>query len=131
MNVQISRSIFKRFILSIVAFVIGVSIYWLFNNELLHKNNLIYTIIRNYLSDGLWVISFFFIAINFSKDITQKHILLTSVFVLIIGIIFEIMQLTNVANGTFDIIDILVYFLAILISILIEIKFMEEKNEKT
>ena len=127
---QISRSIYKRIILSIVSFIIGVATYLLFNNGILYKSNWICTIIRNYLSDGLWVISFFFIAINFSKDITQKYILLTSAFVLIVGIFFEIMQLTNVANGTFDIIDILVYFFAILISILIEIKFMDEKNEK-
>ena len=102
--------------------MIGVAIYWLFNIGLLHKNNLICTIIRNYLSDGLWVISFFFIAINFSKDITQKYILLTSVFVFIVGIIFEFMQLTNIANGTFDLIDILVYFIAVLISCPIEKK---------
>ena len=100
--------------------MIGVVIYWLFNNNVLTKSNLIYTIIRNYVSDGLWVISFFFIAINFSENITKKYILLTSLFVLIVGVIFEVMQLTNIANGTFDLLDILVYFIAILIACLIE-----------
>lgn len=130
MNVQISRSIYKRIILSIISFVIGVAIYWLFNNNLLSKSNLICTILRNHLSDGLWVISFFFIAINFSKNITKKYVLLTSIFVLVFGIIFEVMQLTNIANGTFDLIDILVYFIAVLISCLIEKNYMEVENEK-
>lgn len=128
---QISSSTKKRIIISIIAFIIGVAIYLLFNNDILSKDNIIYTIIRNYFSDGLWAISFFFIAINFSINITKKYVLLTSVFVFTIGIIFEMMQLLNIAKGTFDIFDIFVYFFAILISILIEKKFMEEKNEKT
>lgn len=130
LNVQISSSIFKRVVLAIIAFVIGVAIYWLFDNDFLSKSNLICTITRNYLSDGLWVISFFFIAINFSKNITKRYILLTSIFVLCIGVIFEIMQLTNIANGTFDFLDILVYFIAILIACLVEKKYMEVENEK-
>ena len=117
---HITKYINKRVILSVVSFMIGVVIYWLFNNNVLTKSNLIYTIIRNYVSDGLWVISFFFIAINFSENITKKYILLTSLFVLIVGVIFEVMQLTNIANGTFDLLDILVYFIAILIACLIE-----------
>ena len=110
---HITKYINKRVILSVVSFMIGVVIYWLFNNNVLTKSNLIYTIIRNYVSDGLWVISFFFIAINFSENITKKY-------VLIVGVIFEVMQLTNIANGTFDLLDILVYFIAILIACLIE-----------
>ena len=130
MNVQKSSSICKRGILSIISFVIGVVIYWLFNYRFLSKNNLMCTIMRNYLPDGLWVISFFFIAVNFSKNITQRYILLTSIFVFVIGIIFEIMQLVNIANGTFDLIDILVYFIAILIACFVEKKYLEGKNEK-
>lgn len=128
---QISRPIYKRVTLSIIAFVIGVVIYWFFNNGLLSKNNLICTITRNYLSDGLWAISFYFIAINFSKNITKNYIILTSIYVFIFGIIFEIMQLTKIASGTFDLIDILVYFFAVLIACLIENKYMEVENEKT
>lgn len=130
MDVHISRTIYKRVILSIISFLVGVVIYLLFNNGLLSKNNFIYTIIRNYFSDGLWVISFFFIAISFSENITKKYILLTSIFVIVVGIIFEIMQFMKIANGTFDLIDILVYFIAVLIACLIEKMFMEVENEK-
>ena len=130
MNAKKSNLIYKRFILAIIVFIIGVAVYWLFNNNIIVKNNIIYTIIRNYLSDGLWAISFYFIAINFSKNITKKYILLTSIFVFSIGIIFEIMQLINIAHGTFDLIDIFVYLIAILISCLIEKYIMEGKNEK-
>lgn len=122
----ITKSLNKRVILSIVALLIGVAVYCLFNNNLLTKSNIIYTIIRNYLSDVLWVISFFFIAIIFSKNITKRYILLTTIFVFINSIFFEILQYMDIVNGTFDFIDIIAYFSAILISILIEKKFMEE-----
>lgn len=127
---QISRPIYKRVTLSIIVFVIGVVIYLFFNNGLLSKNNLICTIIRNYLSDGFWAISFYFIAINFFKNITKNYIILTTIYVFIFGIIFEIMQFAKIANGTFDLIDILVYFIAVLIACLIEKKYMEVENEK-
>lgn len=127
---KISRTILIRINLSIISFFIGVVIYWLFNNSLLSKSNLIYTIIRNYLSDGLWAISFFFVAINFSKNITKNYILLTAVFVVGIGIIFEIMQLLKIVNGTFDLIDVLVYFISVLIACLFEKIIWRMENEK-
>ena len=95
---QIPKTFYKRLIISIFSLVIGVLLYYLFNNDIISKSNIFYTLIRNYFLDGLWVISFFFIAINFSKDITKKYILMTSAFVMTIGIIFEIMQLTNLAK---------------------------------
>lgn len=123
------RIIYKRFILSIIFFIIGVFIYYLFRKNILTKSNLICTIIRNYLLDSLWSFSFYFFIVDFAENITKKYILLASTFVLVIGIIFEIMQLVNITNGTFDLFDVFSYFIAILIACLIEIK-MEVEYEK-
>lgn len=127
---QISSIVCKRVLLSIIALIIGLITYFLFNNGIIDKSILLCTIIRNYFLDGLWVISFFFIAINFSENITKKYLILTSIVVQVIGIIFEVMQQINIAKGTFDFIDILVYFIAILIACLIEKIYMEGNNEK-
>ena len=129
MNVKKISIVYKNIILSIISFTLGVVIYLLFNNAILYKDNLIFTIIRNYCSDILWIISFFFIAIIFSKNITKRYYLLTSIFCLLFGILFEIMQLINLANGTFDLIDIFVYFVGILIACSVE-RYMEVLYEK-
>lgn len=125
---QISKIVIKRIILSMITLIIGVGVYWLFHNGILIRSNLVFTIMRNYLSDGLWGASFFFFAINFAENISKRYILLTSSFVISLGIIFELMQLMNLAKGTFDLIDIFVYVFAVIISCLVEKKLEEEKK---
>ena len=120
----------KRVILSIVTLILGIIIYYLFSKTILVKDNIVISFIRNYLLDGLWIISFYFIAVNFSKNITKYYKFLTSLYVIVLGIVFEVMQLLAIVGGTFDFIDILVYAFAALISCLVEKYIMEEKNEK-
>lgn len=120
----------KRVILSIVTLIIGIIIYYLFSKTILVKDNIVISFIRNYLLDGLWIISFYFIAVNFSKNITKYYKFLTSLYVIVLGIVFEVMQLLGIVGGIFDFIDILVYTFAALISCIVEKYIMEEKNEK-
>ncbi len=127
---QLQKHVNKRFKISIFTLLIGILLYLLFNNGIFEKNNLISNIIRNYLPDMLWIISFFFASITFFKNITQKYIILTSIYVLSIGIIYEVMQKLKIVFGTFDFIDILVYCIAIIIACFIEKNYMEGKNEK-
>lgn len=120
----------KRVVFSIITLIIGIIIYLFFYNGVLTKNNIICSFLRNYSCDFLWAMSFFFGSINFSKNITKYYVLLNFSFVLFIGLLFEILQLINIAKGTFDIYDIFIYFIAALIACLIENKFKEDENEK-
>ena len=64
------------------------------------------------------------------KNITKYYKFLTSLYVIVLGIVFEVMQLLGIVGGIFDFIDILVYTFAALISCIVEKYIMEEKNEK-
>lgn len=121
--------IFIRILLSIVILFIGIAIYFIFNKHIILKDNFLFKFVRNYLLDGLWTVSFFFSTITIFKDITKKYLIATSVFVFVNGVIFELMQLKGIVNGTFDLIDILIYMLATFLACLIE-KLIEVKYEE-
>lgn len=108
----------KRIIVSIILLLSGILIYYCFNDQLIE--NKVSLLVRNHLADGLWIASFFFIATVFSKKISKRYILLTSIYVITIGILFEMLQLNSIIKGTFDLIDIVVYIIFTLISCLIE-----------
>ena len=119
----------KRFILSLIFLIIGIIIYVLFRFNLIINNNLFTSFIRNYIPDMCWALSFFFASINFTKNITSNYLIVNSIFVLLFGIIFELLQYFRVVKGTFDVIDIIVYFISIIIAALIEFLWRRKEND--
>lgn len=89
-------------------------------------NSILYTFVKDYGADLLWAISFTFVV--------QSILMLNSksvywlLFTTMLGAAVEVMQLFGIINGTFDLYDILVYFLGSLITIII-IKIGGNRNE--
>ena len=119
----------KRIILSICLLVCGIFIYLFFNSEFIDKSNIVTTIIRNFIPDLLWAMSFFFFSIVFARKVFKHYKIVNSLYVLIIGICFELLQLINVVNGTFDMLDIFVYVLSVLLANLIDIYIWRNEYE--
>ncbi len=119
----------KRIILSFAFFIIGFFIYFLFKVEIIEKNNIVFLIIRNYVPDICWVLSFYFLSISIMSNITKNDLLFNSLYVLIISLLYEFLQYFKIINGTFDLLDIIIYVLSIGLASLIEIK-IRRKNEK-
>ncbi|MBR2744782.1 MAG: hypothetical protein IKE01_05775 [Clostridia bacterium] len=120
----------KRIVSIVLPLILGVIIYSLYHYKVLAKNNYLSSIIKNYVLDGLWVISFYFIVVCFMKKITQKYIWVTAIYTVILGALFEICQYKNIVNGTSDYLDIIVYFCASCIACLIEKKYWGNDYEK-
>ena len=87
--------------------------------------------IRNYVPDCFWVISFYFMSINFTNNLTKRSLLFNSLYVILIGLIYEFLQLYNFVNGTFDIKDIIIYIVSVILACLIEIFLRRRENEKS
>ena len=102
----------KRIKVSSYTLILGIFIYYLYHQGIVIKNTGITMFIRDYIPDFLWMVSFYFFSINYSKRITKKYILFTSVYTFVLGLIFELLQLVNIVRGTFDIFDIITYIIA-------------------
>ncbi len=120
----------KRIILALVFMIVGVIIYLLYDVKYITKSNMIYSLIRNYLPDICWTLSFFFININFAYNISKKAIVLNSMYIFVIALIFEFLQYFNVASGTFDALDIIFYSISIIIACFIENNLRRNEYEK-
>ena len=120
----------KQTLISVIVLCIGIIIYILFKFDVLNKSNIILAFIRNYLLDGLWAMSFSFAIVYFFKKKKKKYLLITSLYVILMGIIFEVLQFVHFVNGTFDYIDIMTYIIFAIISYFIEKYILEVKNEK-
>lgn len=114
----------KKIIFSLFTLLIGILIYYLSYKNQLIKVGYISSFTRNYIPDILWTLSFYTACTIFSKNIT---ILLTAVYVIIIGIIFELLQYTGKVRGTFDYYDIIVYIVFSFIASLIEKYYWRDK----
>ena len=119
----------KRILISTVFLIIGIITYYFYGIGVLSKNNLCFSLIRNYIPDICWTISFFFMSINFAFIIFKKYILINAIYVLTVAFIFEVLQLFGIVGGTFDIIDILIYIIFVLISCIIEKRERKNENE--
>ena len=119
-----------RIFLSVIFMILGLSIYYLFHNDILTKSNILLSSIRNFIPDICWIFAFFFTSINFANQISKKPLLLNSIYILGIAITFELLQKYKVVRGTFDILDILCYCLAIIFACIIEIKLRRNHYEK-
>ena len=89
-------------------------------------NSILYTFLKDYGADFLWAISFTFVvqSILMLKAKSVYWLLFTT----LLGVAVEVMQLFGIINGTFDLYDILAYFLGSLISVII-IKIGGKRNE--
>ena len=110
----------KKIIFSILLLFFGIFIYYLFRENILIKQNFILAFIRNYIPDILWTISFYCISTVFSKNIVKNYIVFTAIYVFSIGLFFELLQLKGIVKGTYDVFDIIIYIIAILVACLIE-----------
>ena len=118
----------KKVIFSIYTLLIGVLIYYLYQKQILVKNNIIASFIRNYIPDILWTISFYSVSTIFLKEITKNYIIYTAIHIIIIGIFFELLQFTGVVIGTFDFFDIIIYIISAIVASLIENKYWRKKT---
>ncbi len=119
----------KRIIFSVSVFLLGVIIYFLYIFGLLSKSNMILSFMRNFIPDICWTFSFFFMSIIFSKKIFKNYILANSLYVLFIAVLYESFQLFHIVRGTFDIIDLILYSISVLIACLIEKYIWRERYE--
>lgn len=120
----------KRFILSITFLIIGVIIYFLFDIGIMAKSNYVLSIIRNFLPDICWTISFFFLSISFTVSLTEHNLLLNSLYVFGIALVYESLQYFHIVKGTFDVLDIFIYIISITIACLVEKYIRRKENEK-
>ena len=118
----------KRFILSAFFLILGILIYYLYNVRILKYNETFCLLIRNYIPDVCWTISFFFTSINFTKNITKNDLFINSIYVFLIAYLYEISQFFNIVKGTFDLIDIVIYLLAIIIADILEMEWRKKEN---
>lgn len=120
----------KRIILSLITLILGIVIYYLYYKKIIDVSTELSRFVRNFIPDFLWMFSFFFLSVNYSKRITKKYIILTSTYALALGTLFELLQMANVVKGTFDILDIIVYIISILIACIVEKLLWRDENEK-
>lgn len=116
------KELYKRIFISIILLILGCVIYFLFDKEIVSKTTQITKLLRNFLPDMLWCLSFYCISIYFSKKITNKYLIITSIYVFVISLLFEYLQHIKIINGVFDIYDIFIYIFSIVIANTFEIK---------
>ena len=120
----------KRIIVSLCTLILGILIYCLYHQGILIENTYYSVFIRNYIPDFLWMVSFYFFSINYSKGITKKYILLTSSYTFALGLTFELLQFANIVRGAFDIFDIITYVISILLASIVEKYIWRDEDEK-
>ena len=120
----------KRILISLITLILGISIYYLYKEGIMTNNTNVTAMIRNFVPDFLWMFSFYFFRVIFSKKVTKKYISVTAFYSLFLGIGFEIMQKTRLIKGTFDYWDITIYVISISIACLIEKYWGRKENEK-
>lgn len=123
----------KRIIISCLSLLTGCLLYILFRKDIIgfqildiqqellnsyyigiNHENIIYYFVAFCLGDGLWFLSLLLIQIELGQKAVSysKYILITSI---LLPFILEFLQMLNIINGTFDIIDVLTYLLVIFI----------------
>lgn len=122
---------FYCFLISIISLVIGLVVYVFVNHNTylseyilplgncpyISINPTIYTLIISFWADFMWAFALPF-AIQGCLDLKKKEIP-SLIICAILGFVVEIMQKLNFLKGTFDYYDLLVYFIATLLSIFI------------
>lgn len=123
--------------MALICLLLGLILYILFGTKILEidlklltTNTIITKIFRNHFFDFIWAFSFYIMCSYIMKLMTKKYKLLTGLYVVLIGIVYELLQLFNITSGTFDVLDILTYIIAVAVGSIIEKKIWSERNEK-
>ena len=101
--------------LSLAALLLGFSVYFLSA-----KNCFDIPLIRNFLPDFLWMVSFMLALVPLLKEVFKKHaIFISATICFLLSAVFELFQFLGILSGTGDILDVAVYFAADVISCMI------------
>lgn len=84
--------------------------------------------IKYYFADFLWCYALNYALCVVQVSISAKKLIVISIVSFLVGIAFEIMQLFSICIGTFDLIDIGMYFAASLLSVVINIILLKRKG---
>jgi glycopeptide antibiotics resistance protein len=88
------------------------------SEETMHSGEIFRTFLRNYFLDMLWAHSLTF-CIYILVDNNTESVYKTMTIAFTFSLAMELLQLTNTVKGTFDVADILVEFIAIVIAVFI------------
>lgn len=110
----------KRCLFATALLFIGIFIYALYKYQVVTKENWILSFVRNFVPDFLWMISFYLVSVGCMKSFTNNYMFATAIYTFIISILFELCQFIGVIQGTCDVLDIGVYFIAILVAYTIQ-----------
>jgi VanZ family protein len=88
------------------------------SEETMHSGEIFRTFLRNYFLDMLWAYSLTF-CIYILVDNNTESVYRTMTIAFTFSLAMELLQLTNTVKGTFDVADILVEFIAIVIAVFI------------
>lgn len=131
----------------VIPILLGTAVYYLFSPNVLfvkkmdsitglafhiaivEKNNLVFEFIRNFFLDMLWayalVFTLFYLMSNNTASLLKTFFIAFS-----FSAAMEILQVTPIAKGTFDLCDIVVELLAEVVAVfIIKNYFLEEKKK--
>lgn len=94
------------------------------------NNCLFIDLLRYYLVDGLWCYALVFALVACTSRLTIKKTIAIGFIAFLSGAVFEVLQLKNIVNGTFDWADLCMYLIAATVAVWISIKHYEGKGEK-
>lgn len=137
MNISSKKELIQKSIVTLICLLFGLILYILFGTKILEidlklltTNTIITKIFRNHFFDFIWAFSFYIICSYIMKIITKKYKFLTGLYVALIGIVYELLQLFNITSGTFDVFDILTYIIAVAVASIIEKKIWSDTMKK-
>ena len=127
---------------SLASLILGVFIYLILRNDtyfhayisediksffyIQTDKNFFIDFLKYYFIDFLWGLSLVSALNAVSLLNNKKSILINSIFTIFSGLLFELLQLSGIVNGTFDFIDILMYAVAASIVAVININKFKE-----
>lgn len=86
-------------------------------------------IVRNYISDFLWAYSLAF-ALSSLFQYKRRNAVIVFVICVVFALTIELLQNTRAFSGTFDVVDIALEAISVLLALLI-IKYYEERQHET
>lgn len=87
-------------------------------NKIILPDNIFANFVIYNLLDGLWIYSFVWAAWYFIQRKTKQLLIITTVFAILFSLLIEFLQYYRIILGTIDIIDIVCYSIAVIISYL-------------
>ena len=99
-----------------------------FEKPVLLQENLFYDFLRYYFVDFLWLASFFNAYLAVRSRVTSASILGSFIVAFLTGIIYELLQCFGIISGTFDLVDIIMYLTAGIISAAVNIFYMKARR---